>query len=63
MHDNVGPAGGVGQTYTPVGGSSGQLAYNLLAGNSIDNCDYNGSGGCGYYYTGSPGSYTLGPLG
>ncbi|MFM8529712.1 MAG: hypothetical protein ACKOD2_08575 [Ilumatobacteraceae bacterium] len=63
MYDDVGPSGGPGQTYTPVGGTPGELAFNLLSGNSIESCDWNGSGGCGYYYTGTPGTYNINALG
>lgn len=59
----AGPSGGPGSTYFPTGGTSGELAYNLLSGNSITECDWNGSGGCGFYYTGTPGDFTVGPLG
>lgn len=61
--EEVGPAGNSGSTFTPIAGTAGQLAYNLYSGNSISNCDWNGSGGCGYYFTGSPGTLNLGPLG
>lgn len=59
MYVEVGPSGGPGQTYTPVAGNPGDLAYNLLSDNTVTDCDWNGSGGCGYYYTGTPGSYTI----
>ena len=61
--EEAGPSGGPGSTFTPIAGTSGQLAYNLLSGNSIENCDWNGSGQCGYYFTGRPGELTLGPVG
>lgn len=61
--EEVGPAGGPGSTFTPIAGTAGQLAYNLYAGNSIMNCDWNGSGGCGWYFSGTAGTLNLGPLG
>lgn len=59
----AGPAGGLGSTFIPTGGTPGDLAYNLLSGNTITECDWNGSGGCGFYYTGTPGEFNVGPLG
>ena len=61
--EEVGPAGNSGSTFTPIAGTPGNLAYNLYSGNSITDCDWNGSGGCGYYFTGTPGTLTLGPIG
>ena len=63
MYSEPGPSGGPGQTYFPIGGTPGVLAFNLLSGNTIENCDWNGSGGCGYYYTGTPGNYTINAMG
>jgi len=59
----VGPAGGPSSTFTPIAGTPGELAYNLYSGNSVENCDWNGSGGCGYYFTGTAGTLNIGPLG
>jgi hypothetical protein len=61
--DVVGPAGGLGSTFVPIAGTPGAIAYNLYSGNSITNCDWNGSGGCGYYFTGTPGTFNIGALG
>ena len=61
--EEVGPSGGPGSTFTPIAGVSGEIAYNLYSGNSIMGCDYNGTGECGWYFTGTPGSLTMGPVG
>ena len=61
--EEAGPSGGPGSTFTPIAGTSGQIAYNLLSGNSILSCDWNGSGECGFYFTGTPGTLTMGPVG
>lgn len=61
--EEVGPSGGPSSTFTPIAGTSGQIAYNLYSGNSIQNCDWNGSGECGWYFTGTPGTFTMGPVG
>lgn len=61
--EEVGPAGGPNSTFTPIAGTSGQIAFNLYAGNSIQNCDWNGTGECGWYFTGTPGTLTMGPTG
>ncbi len=61
--EEVGPSGGPGSTFTPIAGTSGQIAFNLYAGNSIQNCDWNGTGECGWYFTGTPGTLTMGPTG
>ncbi len=61
--DEAGPSGGPGSYFTPIAGTSGQLAYNLLSGISILSCDWNGSGECGFYFTGTPGTLTMGPVG
>ena len=61
--EEVGPAGGPGSTFTPIAGTSGQIAFNLYAGNSIQTCDWNGTGECGWYFTGTPGTLTMGPVG
>ena len=61
--EEVGPSGSSGSTFTPIAGTSGQIAFNLYAGNSIQNCDWNGTGECGWYFTGTPGTLTMGPTG
>jgi len=61
--EEVGPSGGPGSTFTPIAGTSGQIAYNLYSGNSIQGCDWNGTGECGWYFTGTPGTYNMGPVG
>lgn len=61
--EEVGPSGGPGSTFTPIAGTSGQIAFNLYAGNSIQTCDWNGTGECGWYFTGTPGTLTMGPVG
>lgn len=63
LWEEVGPSGGPGSTFTPIAGPAGQIAYNLYSGNSIQNCDWNGSGQCGWYFTGTPGTYEMGPVG
>lgn len=39
-------------------GPAGAWAYN-----EFGSCDYNGTGGCGWYFSRNPGTYTLGPIG
>ena len=39
----------------------GTWAYNTGDGTATSSCNYNGTMRCGWYYTASPGAYTLGP--
>ena len=41
----------------------GTWAYNTGDGTATTSCNWNGAMRCGYYFTSTPGSYTMGPPG
>jgi hypothetical protein len=43
---------------TTTWGPEGEWAFN-----DFDHCDWNGTGGCGWYYGDDPGEYWMGPIG
>ena len=57
---DYGPVGQAGDMMTSYWGSPGEIAYSTYSGHSYIECDNSGSGGCGWYYTATRGTYEMG---
>lgn len=57
---DYGPVGGPGDMMPDYWGSPGEIAYSTYSGHAYGECDNNGEGGCGWYYTSTRDTYELG---